>query len=76
MEELHCAQEFSQLKSMLRQGKIGSYLIIPLKYEEGEVDEDWLARTCRRRRIATTDLTETVKTMLNEGEGGMICILL
>ena len=69
MEELHCAQEFSQLKSMLRQGKIGSYLIIPLKYEEGEVDEDWLARTCRRRRIATTDLTETVKAMLNEGEG-------
>lgn len=62
------AAEFEGLKPVLSQAKYGSYLILPLKYDKGEVNKDWLEQECRRCRMTTMDLTEPVKELFHSGQ--------
>ena len=48
--------------------KYGAYLILPLKYEEGELRLSNLEHDCHRFSVTTMDLSETVKSMLLNGQ--------
>lgn len=59
--------EFLDMRDALAQARLGTFLVIPLKYGPGGVDEQWLAQTASKqpRRLPTMDLTETVKELLD-----------
>lgn len=59
--------EFLELKDCLEQAKLGSFLVIPLKFEEGQVRQDWLARLGDPQPLTTMDFTEPVKDLLEPG---------
>jgi len=48
--------------------KYGAYLILPLKYEEGELRLSNLEHDCHRFSVTTMDLSETVKSMLRSDD--------
>ena len=45
--------------------KYGAYLILPLKYNEGELDKERLSLKCPVTRVDTMDLGENIKLMFN-----------
>lgn len=54
------------------QMKFGSYLVLPLKYDEGEPNLTVLEAECQKFRLETADLNENVRRMLNEeGDQGI-----
>ncbi len=57
--------EFEEMKEDLQNAKLGSYLIVPLKYEEGEVDYQWLGKIGTRRLLTTMDINESIKNTIN-----------
>ena len=49
----------------MRKVKYGAYLILPLKYNESELEKELLARKCPVTKVDTMDLGENIKMMFN-----------
>lgn len=56
--------EFEEMGPVLRQAKLGSYLVIPLKYQRGALRWPEIEALGRYYPITTADLTESVKELL------------
>lgn len=56
--------EFRQLKQHLEKAKIGSFLIIPLKYGD-DLNLDWLDKHGEKAPFETMDVNESVKQIFN-----------
>lgn len=57
--------EYEQIRSELAEAKLGSYLIIPLKYEENEIDHKRLLQVGTLKPLVTMDLNESIKNTIN-----------
>lgn len=55
--------EFEEMRPILRQARLGSYLVIPLKYEQGALRQEEMEKLARYYPITTADLTESVKEL-------------
>ena len=53
---------------MQRTAKFGSYIIIPLKYDEQTFDTEKLAAALEKQSVTTMDLNENVKEIFNRSE--------
>lgn len=62
-------EELEQMRGDLARAGFGSFLIIPLKYEPGEVRRSWLQENCERQPVSTMDINEAVKDNLNSDDG-------
>ncbi len=69
METQNYREELEQMRGDLARAGFGSFLIIPLKYEPGEVNTVWLQENCVRQPISTMDINEAVKDNLNSDDG-------
>lgn len=67
MNEPYTPDEFSHVRDMLRQAKLGCYLILPLKYEHQNLRLDQVEAFGTRRPVDTMDLTESVRERFNGG---------
>ncbi len=72
MSESYAPDEFSRVQDMLRQARLGSFLIIPLKYERRELSLDQIQAFGTRRSLDTMDLTESVRELFNDGGAAQI----
>ena len=68
MEETKAGNEFEQMKPRLAEAKLGSFLIVPLKYDQSCRDFSWLRENAERQKLETMDLNELVKKMFNESD--------
>ena len=57
--------EFRQMKPYLEKAKIGSFLIIPLKYDKNQLNLDWLTQNAQPAPFETMDINESVKQIFN-----------
>lgn len=57
--------EFRQMKPYLEKAKIGSFLIIPLKYDKNQFNFDWLSQNAQLAPFETMDINESVKQIFN-----------
>ena len=57
--------EFIQLKQYIETAKIGSFLIIPLKYDHSTFSDKWLNENATRSPFETMDINESVKQAFN-----------
>lgn len=68
-----CTQdEFSRKRDMLRGAELGSFLIIPLKYERQELNPEQVEAFGTRKQIDTMDLTESVRELFNDSAAAQI----
>lgn len=58
--------EFEQMKPLLEHAGLGSYLIIPLKYDSHTINSDWIHQNCIYQDVTTMDLNESVKLLFNK----------
>lgn len=61
--------ELEQMREELAQAKFGSFLIIPLKYDTGDVNIGWLNEIGKKQPITTMDINEAIKQNLNADNG-------
>ena len=57
--------EYEELRKVFGRAKYGSYLLIPLKYNEDEFQLDWLEANTEKMPLTTMDINESVKQTLN-----------
>lgn len=57
--------EFRQLKQYLEKARMGSFLIVPLKYDENRLDFTWLSANAALAPFETMDINESVKQIFN-----------
>ena len=57
--------EFRQLKQYLENARIGSFLIIPLKFDKETITYSWLDRYAEIAPFETMDINESVKQIFN-----------
>ena len=57
--------EFIQLKEHIEKAKLGSFLIIPLKYDHSTFSAAWLAENATLSPFETMDINESVKQAFN-----------
>ncbi len=69
MKAQNYREELEQMRGDLARAGFGSFLIIPLKYEPGEVGTAWLEENCVKQPISTMDINEAVKDNLNSDDG-------
>lgn len=63
-------QEFRSRREELRQARLGSFLILPLRYGDGGAGKcrAWLEGHARLMPLETTDLTESIKDAVQSGD--------
>lgn len=61
--------EYCQMKKILQQAKLGSFLLIPLKYEPQTLNRTWLEQTGTELAIDTVDINESVKRTIRAQNG-------
>lgn len=59
------SSEYIQLKEYLKRAKLGSFLLVPLKYDNGVFTEEWLKKNAQRILFTTMDINESVKHTIN-----------
>ena len=57
--------EYQQLKEYLKKAKLGSFLLVPLKYSDDCFSAEWLNKNTRRIPFTTSDINESVKQTIN-----------
>ncbi len=72
MSGSHAPDEFSRVQDMLQQAKLGSYLIIPLKFEPQGLLLDQVQAFGTRQQLDTMDLTESVRELFNDGGAAQV----
>lgn len=60
--------EFEEMKPDLMNAKLGSYLIVPLKYDRDDVDYRRLEQIGTRRFLTTMDINESIKNTINASD--------
>ena len=53
--------EFFEMRPVLAQARLGTYFMIPLRYEEGALRHDRIQKVGKPWNVTTMDLSETVK---------------
>ena len=66
MAEETALAEFFEMRPLLAQAELGTYFIIPLKYDEGALRLDRIARVGKPWSVDTMDLSEPVKALFHE----------
>lgn len=66
------SQEYLALHSLWEKAVFGSYLIVPLKYDEGGLKTDYIRRVFTPMMLTTTDIGENIKDMINRPGPGNI----
>lgn len=57
--------EYQQLKEYLKKAKLGSFLLVPLKYNGDCFSAEWLNKNTCRIPFTTSDINESVKQTIN-----------
>ncbi len=57
--------EYQQLKEYFKRAKLGSFLLVPLKYSNDTFSADWLEANAERIPFTTMDINESVKQTIN-----------
>jgi len=57
--------EFEEMKPIIENAALGSYLIFPLRFSENTLDINWIQKNCEFKNITTMDLNEQIKTMFD-----------
>lgn len=57
--------EFEEMKPIIENARLGSYLIIPLKLDEHSLHQEWIDSNCQKQTLTTMDLNEQIKAMFH-----------
>ena len=69
MKAQNYKEELEQIREDLAHAKFGSFLIIPLKYDDAHIKSDWFKEVAERQPITTMDINEAIKNNLNNMNG-------
>jgi len=61
--------EYEMMKEYLKNAKLASFFIIPLKYDSDMLDTSWLEKNAVLSPFTTMDITESVKKTINSKDG-------
>ncbi len=64
--------EYLALQSLWEKARFGSYLIVPLKYDEGGLNQEYMSHLFMPMTLTTTDIGENIKDMINRSGPGNI----
>lgn len=66
MEQKETLREFEEMKPLLAQAKVGTFFVIPLKYESGALQKEKIRTVGKPWAVTTMDLSEPVKALFQE----------